>query len=654
MPANWNSYLTWVEPADAFSAAVPPDATVRSWKLTAAEGQGATFTVSMKRFAGGPLAPGRKRWAYLWRKNAAGTVDVVIAKGRLVGLPKWSAQSDWVTLKFECLPPDWQQKKLDAVLPLAVLPWFDPILSGAGAIDDADEILEGRRARVEWDRVTLLPVVVDILGTGRPTVALANGSYKDAECDQVGNPITEVQLELTSEWTQHRASIFDAWPAIKAAFVAGVVNTLTPAEFAQGFPQVGSSVNGQSGYQCVKSQLFEIDPPAGQSGVVGPFDASSVAVPYVADWINNPNLLLPPPIARSTWVQRTWIDGVLQYFWSRRQKRIEKIVCTIMSAGQDIGLGQTNILKMPLKTQNVSLDAVTNLFEPGVDVAEGDRIKVGEVIWEASRAHMTAGSFDADFRGIEVVGGVNVLVPNWVRLGVNQSALGGKDKDSYYLLPRGLQTFGAAVLKVLAKIAASMRCGEVRITAPLTDAILAITTAHKVSIEGPQIDGGTAEGKVVNYTFSSSKGEDLAEIVIHCCTGKGEDNTPPAPVGTGGWANPGGASYDAVSWADFSDQTAPPLLNGGLAAVAVVNEPDTPDDSAPGQIDTIYANCYDEGSGRIDEKETDPVNILKSIATSVQLLFANIASADEDPHEIDVTMLNGWSGPRQIDFEAAP
>jgi len=648
---NWNSYLTWCDEGDAFDPATPPDASVRSFDIEGDEGKGALFTVSAKRFAGGPLNPARKRYAYHWRKTEDGT-GYKVRKGRFFGIPGTEGKSDWVELKFQCLPTNWKQQEIDTAAPYAVLPWFDPMISGPSGAIDPTQILEGRRARIEWNPFTLTPSVVDILGVGCPEIVINEGEFYDVRVNQVGDPVTSVLLKVNCEYVQQRAGIANCGDQVASAFRANVVNTLTPEDFVKRMPQVGSGVNGQSGYVCSRSALRVRNPPPGYARFAGPFSGSSERYDSVQDYVDTPGSDTPPPVARPVVLERTWFDIDLQFFWSINQKRQEKFWLTIPTALQNVGLGVSNAREIVIGLQDVSLDAVTGYFIRLWEYNEGDRIKVGETIWAATRAHRSANTFDEDFYAIVIQDGFNVRVANWTKLGANQSALGGKDKDSHFLTDRGEQTISACVLKALAQVADSSRCVEIVIDMPLTDKIMDITTGHKITIFSNQIYGGGATAKVTSYRLRCDAKQDHAQITLKAVPGTGDEDVTYPPGSGHGYVNATAMAWDRTTWADYSAPGPIPLWNGGLRVVNVVQEPETVPNWSPGQIDIIYANQFDDAAGRTDPDATDPVTILQNAPTQIQLIFGSIASTDMLTHYKQF-IVSAWMGPKQIELRNA-
>jgi len=598
---------------------IPGDLSVVSVEWQHVEGDGLVCTIEVERFPEGPLAPSRKHYAILGRRNDAGTGWLVKGKGR-VGPPTSDSENETVTLKIECLPDDWQHRKRAAVQPVKDLPTFDALLLSPGSLNDPAKILEGHTAVVEFDPVTHDAVLVDFFGVGAAVVEPDPDDVYQIAYEIVDTPIAGVQINLTAEWVEIRQGTFGLGDALTDA-MGGSVSTLTPDPFAKKWPKPGDKIGGAggSGYEFVEADLV-VDAEV----VVGPFHGSTDLYNYVDD----PNLLAP--LARDVYLVRTYFAGALTVGWRRQQKRVETFSLYVPNECQPVALGTGEVKTLNIKLQSVTVDESVKPYIPGAFYSAGDRVLIFFTVFERNEDGVAL-AWWAD-------------QANWTAID-SHAPLGGKDKNTYFQTLRGRMSIDAAVFQARALIADSQRIVEVSFDCDPKDALFLLTPANRIVLDGIPHDilpGGFVDAKVYSVKGSSKDGDELMTVTVRAACGSGVGSTA-----GGNYVTQTGQAWDIIKWSDISDQVPVPLPDGGLVEIVAVN-------TAAEQIAYIAANDFVSGDpDRSDPEATDPANLVKDVPTDWAMRFSPLNGPPELALQIVAEPIKGFSGPRQIDLEAA-
>jgi hypothetical protein len=137
------------------------DEEIVSFRMTHEEGQIPTLDITVRNPRIGLLAPGRKTWAWLGRRDSTGHLRGIYF-GNLQGIPTDLFQEK-VTLKFHSRAINFVALKQDAAEALKVAPYYDGIWLDDQHRDDPDSILEGWSALWHIDRKTLAITASDVL-----------------------------------------------------------------------------------------------------------------------------------------------------------------------------------------------------------------------------------------------------------------------------------------------------------------------------------------------------------------------------------------------------------------------------------------------------------------------------------------------------------
>ena len=535
-------------------------------------------------------------------------------------------------LTFRALPSDYVARRDAGLAPYAVLPFFDPILVDPTRIADPKEILDGHQALGHFDRVTQAFSVVNILGVGLPKRTFHMDDLLGWEdgggitVTQTETPLRAVQINLSAEWLQRFDGELTATGAVKALFPSGYVETLTGDELERSWFKRGEAVKGSSGYTVTRSRLQEIAVPFGSPAKVGPVHGLKARFNYVDD----PNFQNPQGMSLPV----AYYDLELVVAYSVSQKRVEHVSILMSNTGQGAEDGEVRTLD--LRAQDVAADNTTPPFIGLLHYPFGYVVRVGATCYRCAVEHDAKAEFAADLYRIDN----GILVPQWMPLPNDASAIGGADRATYAHTNRGLQTIFAAILKGVRLLAESSRCVDVEFHVPFED-VLDMGTAWmaELVVDDDLVPGGWCEGKVTSFKVSDPSNDAIAKasITIRPAAGGGQA-PPPGSASVAYTAEP----WDKVTIGSYAGQIPAAFPAPGGNALVI-------NDRAQ-QLAYVQANDYvKDVAGRNDRTANEPKRLLKQCKTEVVLALVDISPRADMTHDI-VIANSGWSGPRQINL----
>jgi hypothetical protein len=636
-------YFAWIDESDAFDPVLHrrKDEEIEKAVLEVEEDGFATFTLTVRPPTEGLAKPARKRWGFLSRERADGSLKL-LAKGMVASFPL-GGDPLRSALTFVCAPGDWEARQDTVLQATKTGPHWDAVMVDPAMRDDPVEILDGLSSVVAFHPATHECQLHDILGVGLPTWNVGKRWIMDPSslsAEIAEPPISEVVVEVNASWTQKLSGTFDASDEIDAAFDEGQPNTLTPEDFENRWPRIGDGIGDDNGYSVSASELTRVYPDDDFTRplTAGPFQASSDVYSYVTD------AQLTAPIARDVTLDRAWYDGTLKIAWSAEQARTETVRIHLTSGVQnkDIGNGGTRTISIDL--QDVTVDDVTPEWQPDTAYAVDDVVRNGGRNWRRQVAGVSKASWAADFTSFDTSTFPPTLVQNWLLEADDGSPIGGPDRDTYLTTERGMRTLVAAALRGRAVLAEAMRCAEITFQVLLDEAVEAdLWIGMNIDLEFNEgdlaIEGTTVVGKVVSYRMEIAE-TDVCEITIRSAPGSGKSTA--APEGTA-HASQTGQTWDVVALPAVSAAAVKPMPMGGVVRVRVI-------DPVENQIAHIEANDYAPDSGRTDPKATDPAKLLSDKPTYLAIDLVPLAAEDELGFEAEISAPIPFEGPRQIDL----
>jgi hypothetical protein len=306
-----NTYFAWVTKDEPFYSNVHAREDLQIFKLNISQKEGEVALVQLTVFKP-DLPPIDQRYAFISCQNERGEIQLLF-KGKLVFFPKVMGDES-VLLEFSA-EPDQSRNQLEKLQEsLKVYPYWDELfVHSLDGRHDAIEFLDARSDLYYWDRITG-ELSLSNLFSGRKTWDLSNEVLKDSLKITLGEtPLSEITVNVIAEWTQKAEGHIDVSHKIARHFSGGMINTLTPTDFKNRWPKEGQKISsGRSGYQILRSQIKEINPP--KTGILNSYPTVTGAL-----WQVNHKTSEPEAIR----LKRSWLKARLLLGWSYRQKRRE-------------------------------------------------------------------------------------------------------------------------------------------------------------------------------------------------------------------------------------------------------------------------------------------------------------------------------------------
>lgn len=191
------------------------EVTVKSFSREHNEGENPKFTIVFRNPLEGPLAPGRKQWAWVSyhriepadEENDIEAIDeiVPICFGKLIPIPN-DLIGERITYQFDCKASDQEEQMQDIAETLKTLPNYDRVFIDANKADDPNTVLEGYPRLWHVDPIRLEVTTSDIIvGEDGVEVFLIDDDevpYNSVKEEINQNPQSVVQIIADVGWTQ--------------------------------------------------------------------------------------------------------------------------------------------------------------------------------------------------------------------------------------------------------------------------------------------------------------------------------------------------------------------------------------------------------------------------------------------------------------------
>ncbi|BCM83601.1 hypothetical protein [Methylobacterium indicum] len=670
-------YIAWLAtPTEPFDPVAHKRADLPWAELDLTESEGAdatSVTIVTARMPSSDLVG--KTWAMLSFQHPNGTLYPV---ARMKRLPVPAGARDGVTtLRFEAgLLPGWKDLRDAGLAELKTQGAYAAILVSPTRQGDPTEILDGHRVIGHFDRVTGEYSTPELLGQGLPSRTFTPDDWVGWESgggisyESTGEPIAGVQLTISTAWMQLLEGLFEMSGSIADLFpelnlrapgqpttvdqlfryemapgewspdqVAtglstppdvivgkGLIATLTPDELIAGWPKLGSSVGGQSGYVVVASTIDKASAASftglaqpNQPKQAGPVHGSHQRYPDYTKPKNNPDD--PTEFA----LDITYLVAQLVLAFTCRQSREETFSVFVPNGACTDD--DAPVRTLTLRCEDPTVDRTTTPWLPATQYAAGDVRRFGWYSWIALKAHKSSTSFRAD-----------VDAGNWKVAQTDGSYIGGPSGNTFFPSPGGNATFIAGILKALKIIALSQRRVAVGWDVPFED-VVGMSTAWHARVEADDLDlpGGFAEGKVTSFRVrdrADGDGWPRASIRIASCDGTGAAGAAGGEVRVGYLDEP----WDVVAVSGFA---VPPPDDPVIGVTASV------ENNVAEQLAFVQANDYRRGDPvRGDKTKNDPKALLRQVPTRVGFAAAPINGGPPLQHYIPA-LCSPWQGPRQ-------
>lgn len=608
-------YFAWVDEdeTDFADEHIRNDEQVLSASITQTEGDFARLEVEIINPRMGLLAPGRKIWAWLSERidessesESEGESESEVGVrplffGRLVGVPE-DINADTVTLAFIARPRDYNLQKTAVAETLKVAPYWDPIWFNPDTVDDPDNTLESRPALWHIDPVTHVVSSSHII-TGEDGTLTFGGDEVFADSVHVAYgqpPAREVNITASVSWDQKAKGALN----ISQMFGFGAsysILTYTAAGLLTNWPKAGAGIGG--GWKVRRGEV--------KGGGATP----------IWGYMNSLKYSFPPGNAHHVTVPEWATPHV--------------VLNTLFPA---------HVFQVPLQRLTPTLEVEFDVSRSRSEsVVIGLQADVQDILTDPEGAEV----LDLSFSSSEIVSPVD---PGGVL------PLRRASSRAYFSTDRGAQSLEYLIAVGRAQLLMRARTVEVSFEVPWSVArAKGVTLRKSAVIEDPNIPGGIAAGKIVEYakSINGDTGDSVCLIKIACTIGRGNTVT----------ADPGEAEYVETDYVTdeyqvFAGGYVMPLP-GEIAYQSINGVPPTDDGVDFDRITSSYVlsvtktNSHLEQAAAMGTKAASPNDVftrLNTVPTTFELQMRPLTGGPfHTNYEVHTTTL---SVPKTIDLEA--
>lgn len=540
-------YFAWV---DSTATTFHPifarqDEDVFAFELTQAEGDFASLDLTIRNPRVGLLGPGRKQWAWFSYRVDSESSLVPLFFGRIVGVPT-GLQDNVVQVSLVARPLDFTDQKIAVAQSMQVAPNYWQGWLSANDLADPDKVLEGYSKLWHIDRLSGVVTASDIITgeDGQLDFGTDTAFYDSVAVTPNGQPLRQVQVAATVQWTQGGSGAFDITSQLARkvgeltpdtaanpsgstwTFAKEVLNVVGGDNLIDSWPQQGANIGG--GW-AVGASFAELAGPA----PIVPTITSAPAMARMADSFDGGKTFFDDTSGRT-------LASVRQMF-GRTPGFVAQIIDHSNSnqvAFFGVGSGTIDVLWIPIWTVAVHM----------------------ELAWTAARQRTENISFtiNAD---------VQSLLSDPDGADVQQITLGPVDVDNYlpdlrsnvfFGTAQGVEALTAMVAQARAILLSAARAVDITFNVPFSYAA-SVTLRKSATLSDPRLPGGIAAGKIKSYSISldGTNGQPQVAITIGCTIGK--DGTIEAVPGVPCYVADG---YVADGWEYESGEVLVPFPDG--------------------------------------------------------------------------------------------
>ncbi|MCF8481983.1 MAG: hypothetical protein K9H25_16280 [Rhodospirillum sp.] len=651
-------HFAWVAEGEAFDATTHAraDEALRALRIEAEEGGAPRARVTIANAGHALQGPNGERFVHL-STTLNGSV-IPLFHGVLAEVPDGMAGA-FLTLLFDSRHGDMNAKTEAALTPYKIAPAYDPLFIVEGEEEDPSEILEGWFARLTVDRLTGAVGVSDGL-TGRKSQSFGPETLAEGSIDLTrpqSRPPAWVEGTLDVRWTQRGGGVADIGTLIAREARGALVTLSPPEDFADGWPQAGDRIGGDSGYRVLEGVLVTQEPPALEEAIAAnPFarfteDDRVVTIAAGRGLGTQGDFDFGPTEARSSLFPMGRFAGwmafakraywpILTLAWSLSQRRKQIAV---------LRLDSHLAIDFPGPEEGESLSFHLRDVGLGSDPAEEDATTTGpDCDSILSIARNTGASEISETAAVGVTGGA-----------VDGAAIGDTLLGSFLHTSRGRLTLAHMARVLAVRLAFAQRCIRVSARLPGWSAeALSVDLDTTVTLKAATLPGGQATGKVVSVVLSwDETGREVA-LEIACSIGGGGTMAAPDPgletltdAYTDDYAARTGevwrtelGDHLTLSLGGYDDQ----LPTDPLAAAATWGAEDL-------LAGLCLRNLWDEQDAAIWAHRNgglSPRRLLASVPTDVCLSLRSLAASDQRVHGLTIAAAGRFGLPPTIDLEA--
>lgn len=341
---------------------------------------------------------------------------------------------------------------------------------------------------------------------------------------------------------------------------------------------------------------------------------------------------------------------------------VTRSACTLISPTPDamteesstfktkVSDGEQALAKALFGSTQTSRDATIRRwwFKTVLDVQYDYRQSRSETITATIENDVQALAFDSDGGELRI----DLQAENVVELGLMP-----RSYSSYFLTPRGKQSFGHLLARAQALLATSARAVEITFQRPFFDA-LSTSCANSITIEDDSLPGGTATGKIKSYRLAvdGETGETTAEITIAVSVGNGLTYSAAGVDGDycladyvgSGYQSEEGETYDSsiptIIFESYSNQVpSDPAIISKVANADIVQSITVANGPAA-QDALLIANQY--------PTRDDVPAVVDQNPTTINIQLRSLAPVDDLSHTITVAIAHPFAAPKGIDLAA--
>lgn len=518
MAGTPQTYLAWVDPTDKTFNVLHHvyDESVFAWAFGHKEGGFATLTLTLRNPRIGLLNAGRKLW--IWLSDFDGATVRPIFFGRLIGFPD-DVFAELVVLKFTAKPLDYIAQRQAVADTMRVSPGYDDLFVSEDRRTDPNAVLEGYPKRWHCSRgENGLPLAVsasDIIygEDGMLTFGESNVAYAGMSSRLIGPPLASVTINGQVNWTQSGTG-----PAIYIG--TWVVPTFTGSSLLGSWPKQGASLGG--GWKVATSYAFDHYGVADLQTQTTTWNWQNAAKKHKSGDTMSVNHSITSPVLHGPFFQ--------QILTEHRQ-------AGLVWPGTDAPRGSTT--NWSVQGGDYTSEQTVNIpmhYDATWMVVPMSLIEVSlSLTYEASRKRVENLNFTltSDIQAVMTlptegdlsdapseqqvisVPGADVTVP------INGVApMSNSQSAHFFTTERGKDATEHLLLRGRAMLLAGQRVIEVTWPVKFYD-LLDCTCRHNATLNDRRFPGGSASGKVVNYTITNANGKRGGTITIGCSIGHG-------------------------------------------------------------------------------------------------------------------------------------
>lgn len=380
--------------------------------------------------------------------------------------------------------------------------------------NDPEIAIEASPLEYFVDRKTLDVSFSHIL-QGSKAIDLQTNFFEDSFSMEIGElPVSQLKQVVEVEFEQRAVGKVNIAGQIKNRFVQkfgtdnfGRIETLTPEDFEANFPT--EAIGQNTGWSLVESD-FTL------------FDAYSDNLRYVAGYENVYNE------ETFSFEQKQYEDFVdvtvykynfqnLTMRYDYRQPRKERLLLTVNSNFQPVigDFERTETLD-DLLLNDILEDKVTPLWDENTQYFVGDVVRHNGKNYKCVTEHVSATYFQLNRLQASFV-----ILTLWQTEQMDNSALRDPRRASYFTTDRGHKSIKHGLERLKTQLLERSRFITISFEAEY-DRLKDIDTDTTIRVESNKIPGGSAIGKVLNYSIIANDGVKFVRCSIGVSIGTGQ------------------------------------------------------------------------------------------------------------------------------------